>query len=204
MRKILLVLEDYQELTTLQSLLMKFGWDVKGVRRDIFVKEEMVAFRPDIILATGFGRQVKGAKMAQALSKTNAGVKTLLILGSAKEVLDVEPSTVSGFFVRPLDPKAVVRTLAGLSDGRLDNIMERYQKIFGEALPEAGAPAGAVSREEVFAKWVEGLAGLPDKPWERRKIHEIEGRIAADRPSEDPRGDEDRKEFVDKLFGKKS
>lgn len=51
--KILLVYEDYSEMTSAQALLLKAGFDVLGISTEYTLSENVLSFNPDVVVASG-------------------------------------------------------------------------------------------------------------------------------------------------------
>ena len=65
MVKVLLVYEDFNELTLTESCLKKVGFDVVGISNELLVSDQLLAFYPDIVVAHG-----KNGKVSRLLRTT--------------------------------------------------------------------------------------------------------------------------------------
>ena len=208
MRKILIALEDYQEVIALQGLLMKFGWDVKAVRKAILLKDELISFSPDGIIMPAKGQQLNGVQLSEEIrSKTKADI--FLIYRDKSDVENINVSCVSGLIACPIVPQDMIRTLALKSGSRKDLIFKRYEKIFGESLVEEdgvihvkgggkpGTAASPKSRKKDYGKWLKEVEGAKEADWSVEKLEAFK----EERPEQlNPELDVDKQEFVKTLF----
>jgi hypothetical protein len=56
--KILLVYEEYSEMMTIQSALIRVGFDVLGITTEYTLSENVLSFNPDLVVALGRGGKV--------------------------------------------------------------------------------------------------------------------------------------------------
>ena len=78
MLRVLIILDEYQELVYMQSLLSKVGFDVETSQSDMALSGLMMGFRPDLIITTAKGRKINGIKLVLDLRKKKPNLKFLL------------------------------------------------------------------------------------------------------------------------------
>ncbi len=145
--KILLVLEEYQDLTEVQSLLMKYGWDVKSVKRDFLVKEEVFTFRPELIIASGKGRVIDGISLAKNLERKDGNPKFALYL-DRQQVLNQtrQELGVDEIIPKPFEPLILLKMVCELTGVDEKVILEKYKKLN----PDSSASRVSEDEEQVF------------------------------------------------------
>ncbi|MCB0349439.1 MAG: response regulator [Bdellovibrionales bacterium] len=89
LRKILLVIEDYHERTYLQTMLKKIGWDVIGLSTELGLSEQVLTFRPDVMLLSQMIRRARGLDISKNIKRRDGFPKVILLGASApnKEIL---------------------------------------------------------------------------------------------------------------------
>jgi len=131
MRKILLVIEEYQELVALENLLRRIGFDVLSVSKDVLITDALVRFAPDIVIASFKGRAVDGLKVAVRFRKSSPTTRIALtcVKNNASSITHEVQEVVDAFIVLPAQPHNVIRIVSGL--GELDSapLLEKYNKI---------------------------------------------------------------------------
>lgn len=204
MDKILLVLEDYAELTSLQALLMKFGWDVKGLRKAVLLKEDLRNFQPDAVIMTANGSQLNGIELSQQVRSLSSAL-IFLVYKQEAEIKHLEVSEFHGFFKSPIDAQTVVRTLAQRSGEKSPVIVEKFQKIFGvpfAAEQPKSSQAKPLTREVKYSQWLNSqMPELPPHDWPVKNA-EVSGVEVIREFEKNEELDSDRKEFTKKLFTK--
>jgi hypothetical protein len=81
--KILLVYEEYSDMSGAQSLLQKVGFDVLAISTEYTLSENVLSFNPDIVVASGRGGKVSTVSAGRRLREmTRWQGKVILILPS--------------------------------------------------------------------------------------------------------------------------
>ena len=79
--KILLVYEEYTELTSVQSALIRVGFDVLGITTEYTLGENVLSFNPDVVVTHGRGGKVATLGVGRRLREMTRWLgKTVLIL----------------------------------------------------------------------------------------------------------------------------
>lgn len=58
MKKVLLCYEDFSEMTQVQTILKKIGFDVMVSSSEFSLPEQVLSFRPDLVIGCGKGTKV--------------------------------------------------------------------------------------------------------------------------------------------------
>ena len=156
MRRVLLVLEDYNELLFLETLLKKVGFDVEGIRNETSVTEKMMGFTPDLVVATGDGNKINGMRVSKKVKKKGQHAKLLLLFprNRIQQERALDSFSADGAVETPLNPRATIMTICELMGVNPQPIMAKFEKLpiaKDTATPEGiqiisakkGQPAGA-------------------------------------------------------------
>jgi len=65
MAKVLLCLEDYNELFFIETLLKKLGFEIESIRSEVPLSEKLLGFRPELIVCTGAGNKIDARRVAK-------------------------------------------------------------------------------------------------------------------------------------------
>jgi hypothetical protein len=166
MRKVLLVVEDYQDLVGIENILRRVGFDVLSVGKDILVADAILGFVPEIVIATLRGRLVDAAKVSFRLAKLYPSPK-LAVLTTVENVGNLtaeQREFIDGIIAVPVNPVSLIRTVAQL--GGLDSapLVEKFQKLNSSkpteskiAVRDGGgeAPKGAEASQFLRGKMTE-------------------------------------------------
>jgi CheY-like chemotaxis protein len=141
MRKILLVIEEYQELVALENLLRRIGFDVLSVSKDMLITDALARFAPDIVIASFKGRAVDGAKVAARFRKNSPTTRIALTCAknNASSITPEVQELVDAFIMLPAQPHNVIRVVCGLGQLDFAPILAKYQKISAQKPLEANS-----------------------------------------------------------------
>jgi CheY-like chemotaxis protein len=130
MRRVLLVLEDYNELLFLETLLKKLGFDVESIRNEVSLSEKIMGFAPDLIVATGDGHKINGTRVAQKIKKRVGQTRLLLIFPRQKlQQGATETFAADGVIESPLNPRSIITSICQLTGVSPDSIMIKFEKL---------------------------------------------------------------------------
>lgn len=135
MRRILLVIDDFNELVGMESLFRRLGFDVLSLGREASVSEVVLGFPPDLTVATGRGRHVDGLHLAAKLRAANSRSK-LVVLVAAGSLSGVLQPDVDAVIDTPFDPRVALEIVCGLLALDPVPIIEKYEKIVSAQLFE--------------------------------------------------------------------
>lgn len=224
MRKILLVLEDYNELLFLETLLKKVGFDVVSIRNEVSLTEKMMGFSPDLVIATGDGHRISGARVGKKVKKGGNHAKLLLLFPRAKLQSDhlLDSLSADGVVETPLNPRNIILTICGLTGMSPDHVIGKFEKlpiahdtvtrpeeiqiISSRKAPASGADPADPDRDRV-QKYDQLLKDLPASPYNGFSRQSVQAETKEMRDYERTHADvkaidELRQAFVKALFKK--
>lgn len=142
MLRVFLVIDDYNELIYLQTLLKKLGFDVEGLQNPKKYADLSLGFNPQVLITTARGKVVDGVALAKNVRKRNGSPK-IIALKSHEVNLSSETLEEAGIDMvveTPINPKRLILALATI--GSLDeNVMfEKFSKMKGLNQPAGGDP----------------------------------------------------------------
>ena len=131
MRKILLVIDDFNDLLALESFFRRIGFDVLSLGKDTLVSDAMLGFVPDFVIATAKGRTVDGSKLAIRLkSQTHAPVVALICANGLPPVLSPEAEVaVDAVIEIPFQPKTLLALVADLTGIDKRGLLEKFDRL---------------------------------------------------------------------------
>lgn len=130
-RKIMLVIDDYQELVVFENLLRRLGFDVLSLGKELLVGDALFKFHPDIVIATSQGRSVDGFKVAARVKKQVPPPKVALAYtnGSPPSLsLDMR-ILVDGLIALPVQPANIIKLVAKLGGLKAEPLLDKFKKI---------------------------------------------------------------------------
>lgn len=79
MPRILLILDDYNEMLYLQTLLKKLGFDVDSLTNTRNISDAIISFNPKFLIMTALGKKVNGIELSKEINK-RSGYPRLILL----------------------------------------------------------------------------------------------------------------------------
>jgi CheY-like chemotaxis protein len=131
MLRVFLVLDDYNELVYLQSLLKKMGFDVESLQSARTYADVSLGFNPQILITTARGNKVDGLALARSITRRQ-GLPKIIALNSSGPAInpaEFERAEIDEILESPVNPKKLLSTMAKL--GGLDEaaLLEKYIKV---------------------------------------------------------------------------
>lgn len=131
MVKILLVYEDFNELTLTESYLKKVGFDVVGISNEVLLADQLLSFNPDVIVANGKNQRVSSFSIGQKM-KENHRYQGKVVIIVPKDVRpspqDVLRMKMDGIIESPVQPEKLIQVLCRLSNQPATGFVEKFQK----------------------------------------------------------------------------
>ncbi len=217
------VIEDYNEMLFVETVLKKIGFDCLGVQNDMGIGDKVLSFSPAMILVDGYGRKINGLQLSQKLNRPKGEPKIVLIMTPPETVSDqlLAKHKISGLINRPIHPVQLIEELArvleldikvlrakldrlGLfQDGlkeKLQIVKERNKKGAEEAAPVDNK----LNIEDRIKSYQKHLDELPppevDGVAHNKVVDQVRDFRARENDPELRQIDEERSEFVKALF----
>jgi DNA-binding NarL/FixJ family response regulator len=131
MVKILLVFEDFNELTLTETYLKKVGFDVVGISNEVLLHDQLLSFNPDIIVANGKNARVSSFSIGQKMKDQHRYHGKVVII-VPKDVRptpqDVLRMKMDGIIESPVQPEKLIQVLCRLSNQPAAGFVEKFQK----------------------------------------------------------------------------
>lgn len=149
MSKVLLCYEDFSELTSMQSILQKIGFDVLPITSEFALAQQILHFNPDIVVGYGRGPKVTTVGIGRRLkemSRWNGRVVLVFPAGSKPQPSELAAVRMDMALEAPLEITRLVQVLANLSNQDPQTLIEKMLKTVAE---EAKVEARAGWSEKV-------------------------------------------------------
>lgn len=158
----MLVIDEIQQLVSLEGFLRRLGFDVLSLGKEILVTDALLRFTPELVIASEKGRHVDGVKLAQRLKRTVTPVPrvALCFAGSAPVGSPADLKTIDALFELPLAGEAGVRLISKLTGIDPEPLLKKFQKFAGaktsredQTIVVSSATGGAASSTITVADW---------------------------------------------------
>lgn len=159
MNKILLVYDDYAELTTVEFSLKKVGFDVISISSEFSMQEKMLSFNPEIVIAYGRGPKVTTIGVGKRLKEMGrwAG-KSLLIFpqGVKPNPQDLIRARMDLLLEAPVPTVRLIQILAKMTNQDDQVLVEKLIKAAATESTEAAAKTSAKKNKDDDTVFVGG------------------------------------------------
>lgn len=118
MNKVLLVYEDYSEMTTIQSVLKKVGFDVMSISSEFSLSQQILAFNPDIVIGYGKGPKVSTVGVGRRLKEMPRWTGRVVLIfptGPKPDPQDLLRIRMDMAVEAPVDATRILQVLAQLT-----------------------------------------------------------------------------------------
>lgn len=131
MKKILLVLEDYNELLFVETLLKKVGFDSMGLQAESKIADALISFNPQMLITEGRGRKINGFQIAQKIKKSKGFPKHLVIVGGHEKFSaeELAKSDIAGTLIRPVHPVELSESIGHHLGIDPEILKDKFQKL---------------------------------------------------------------------------
>jgi hypothetical protein len=127
MTRILLAVEEFNELIFLEKLLKKLGFDVLGVQNDTVIPEKLMSFNPELLIITSQGNRVNGAKVLARLKTKGNFPKTIFLNPRGRAAVTTDKSIVAALD-SPVSPRTIIELLSSVFGLDEEVMLEKYEK----------------------------------------------------------------------------
>jgi DNA-binding NarL/FixJ family response regulator len=131
MVKVLLVYEDFNDLTLTESYLKRVGFDVVGISNEILIQDQILSFNPDVIVANGRNPKVSSFSVGQKM-KENQRYQGKVVIVVPKDVRpspqDILRIRMDGIIETPVNPEKLIQVLCRLTNQSPTIYMDKFQK----------------------------------------------------------------------------
>lgn len=229
MRKILLVVEEFNERVYLETLLKKVGWDVISLGSPQGLGEKIISFSPDLLIISGKSK-LDGVDIAKRARRQRPAVKNLLLdTKMAHQKVDVWiDAGIDGAIDSPISHKVLFESLelmggfpASQCLQKLNSIrkeleqqfekyvenkskpVEELEKAVGKKASSETAPATKKKAKKSYDQVLADLSDIPEQTTlDRKYIRSAIEKIRREIPydQEAEKLDQERQDFLKALF----
>lgn len=195
MLRVALVIDDYNELIYLQTILRKIGFDVEGLQNVKKYSELSLGFNPQVLIASAFGKKVNGLEFASTLHRVR-GLPKIILLQTPEQPVpkpDIAALNIDLVLDSPVNPTALITGLASVAnvdEAALHEKFKRLQASGGLGLPEefqlTGEDEPKVRETPRFAFRDQGQNHEP-AAGSKLKIKPEEPSVIVPKPGQDPK-----------------
>lgn len=131
MVRVLLVYEDFNELTLTETYLKKVGFDVVGISNEILIHDQILSFNPEILVVHGKNVKVSSFSVGQKLKdygRFHGNVVIVVPRGVRPTPAEMIKMKMDAMVEAPIDPEKLIQVLCRLSGVSLEQVLDKLHK----------------------------------------------------------------------------
>ena len=164
MKRILLLTEDFNEMTFLETLLKKLGFDTLGIQNPNQAGEKTLAINPEMLILSDFIKGQSTHQILQNLVESRPNMHVILMKGDFHLKTDHEPEFINKSVKSPVDPVDFIKSICSVAGLDQEQYLDKYYKLGlfkGDPnIPETVTVKGKIAQvsETRFIKSLKGAA----------------------------------------------
>lgn len=167
MKKVLLVIEDFAEMSKMQTYLKKIGFDVIAQQAEMRLTEQIVSFFPDVVIAYGENKKVSSLSIGQKIKdygKYPGKVVLILPHGFRPSPTDLAKVKMDALLEAPIHPIRLIQVICKFANMDPNPLIEKYNKAqLAEGAPEESIGVHSKMEKAASGQMVSGHNGNSDQ-----------------------------------------
>jgi DNA-binding response OmpR family regulator len=218
--RVLLVFEDFNELSLTETYLKKVGFDVEGITNEARIYDHILSFNPQVMVVFGNSTKVSSVSVGQKLKENlRYNGKSVIIMpnGLRPRVSEMIKIKTDAIMESPFEPEKLIQTLAKLGGFDSAPLIDKFHKarMSDPELQERLALAKQATigqttvvsekrRSERYKKFIEGVELDPKTTTHGKKeVSEAQNKLKKDWDFDKlEEQDELKRQFAKALFRK--
>lgn len=138
MKRVLAVIEDYNERAFVETLLKKVGFDCVGINKDAIAQDQMISFAPEVVIANYSTKKVNGLLLSKKIQRSNKNLpKFVLVLpegqtaDKAGRAAEAKEYHIDFFVESPIQPRKILGILAQAFSLDEAALVGKFEKLGG-------------------------------------------------------------------------
>lgn len=160
MKRILLLLEDYNELLYIETLLKKLGFDAMSAQKTKGIYDTLMSFRPAVIVISETLKDQKAVEILADLKDNKPDLMGMILLNPGSK----QPASgAEAFIPRPIHPQIMLKALADWVGMNEERLVEKIDKL--------GLFKSEQERDgfHLFKGWKDNSSGIAYRPVTQEK-----------------------------------
>ena len=126
MQRILIAIEDFNELVFCETILKKVGFNTQSYQTDLALYEAILGFNPDLLIMSAVGNRVNGIAYLAKLKTKNKNLPVILV--GQRNRLNVSDRQIVALLEPPLSPRILLEVISTLFDLDEEALVSKYEK----------------------------------------------------------------------------
>lgn len=126
-----MVIDDYNEMIYLQTILKKIGFDVEGLNSTKKYADASLGFNPKVVIGSALGKKIDILQFGREIKKSRGLPKIVALKPNGREIsrIDIEAAGIDLLIETPVNIKKLVLGLASLVGIDEAGFLEKLEKM---------------------------------------------------------------------------
>lgn len=129
MRRIFLLIDDYVELTFLETILKKVGFDTVGYQGVVNASDKALAMLPDLIILSDIIKGIPTHDSLMQIKKMRPQMKCLLLRRDFSLTLEHDLKLIDLTLKSPIDPLDFLKHVCRILQVEVDSVSDKFVKL---------------------------------------------------------------------------
>lgn len=159
MKRVMLIYDDFAEMTQTETTFKKVGLDVYSKSNELRLKEEFMTFRPDVVVISGKGLKFLTLNVATKIKDLkNYKGKVVLLLSKDQKINSDEllKHSQSTLLESPIKVETLIETLCRLFGIKSEPFIEKLQRQQQKLHQNLRIGDKDSQRQEKYAHFIKG------------------------------------------------
>ncbi|MES2767536.1 MAG: hypothetical protein V4596_00200 [Bdellovibrionota bacterium] len=129
MKRILLISEDFNEMTFLETLLKKLGFDTLGIQNPSVAQEKAMTMNPEMLILSDFIKGQSTHQLLEAMVGYRPNMFVILMKSDVGSKTEHVGEFVNKTIKSPVDPVDFIQSVAEVAKLNVDLLLEKFYKL---------------------------------------------------------------------------
>lgn len=171
MKRILLLTDDFNEMTFLETLLKKLGFDTLGIQNPAQAQEKALAMNPEMLVLSDVIKGHSTHQVLESLVEYRPNMLVILMKSDVRAQTHHIPEFINKIVKSPIDPVDFIEAVCSVAKLNQEQYLEKFYKLgLFKGVSGGGDPITVTGKVKTApdTQYVRGLKNL-DKPNAERK-----------------------------------
>lgn len=129
MKRILLISDDFNEMTFLETLLKKLGFDAMGIQSPSVALDKAMTINPEMVILSDFIKGQSTHQLLEALVSYRPNMFVILMKANLGASTDHVTEFVNKSVKSPVDPADFIQSICEVAKLNSDQYLEKFYKL---------------------------------------------------------------------------
>jgi hypothetical protein len=129
MKRILLVTEDFNEMTFLETLLKKLGFDAMGIQNPAQASDKALTINPEMLILSDFIKGQSTHELLETLVSYRPNMFVILMKTDLKTTNLHVAEFVNRAVKSPVDPVDFIQSICDVANLNAETLLEKFYKL---------------------------------------------------------------------------